>query len=356
MLATGKSVLPQLTMAPATYTRIIFQERPTGDLTPHTFRVEKVPFDLKPGENEVLVKTLYLSLDPTQRMWLNPGRNYMEPVKVGDVMRGTGLGVVVEAGPGSRLKVGDIVDGMLGWRDYGVHGHRTLHRVVVPQGCELIDLMGPIGMTGLTAYFGLFDVGKIKAGETLVVSGAAGATGSIACQLGKRAGAKVIAIAGSREKCDWLEKDLGVDKAINYKSPSFRQDFIEAVGYLDVYFDNVGGDILNLALARLNKGARIALCGAIADYNSKPKGITAYLNLISQRAVMQGFLVLDYAPQFAKARQELSKMIHEGSLKRQFHVVEGIEKCPEALPLLFSGGNMGKLVVKVADEKAVARL
>ncbi|GJE88685.1 NADP-dependent oxidoreductase [Phanerochaete sordida] len=343
-------------MPPATYTRIIFQERPTGELTPRTFRVERVPFDLRPAAEEVLVKTLYLSLDPTQRMWLNPGRNYMEPVQVGDVMRGTGLGVVVDAGPGSRHKVGDIVDGMLGWREYGVHGHKTVRRVDVPQGCELIDEMGPIGMTGLTAYFGLFDVGKIKAGETLVVSGAAGATGSIACQLGKRAGAKVIAIAGSKEKCDWLETELGVDKAINYKSPTFREDFIKSVGYLDVFFDNVGGDILNLALARLNKGARVALCGAISDYNSKPKGLTTYLNLISQRARLEGFLVLDYASQFSKARQELSKMIQEGSLKRQFHVVEGIEKCPEALPLLFSGGNIGKLVVKVADHRPLAKL
>ncbi|EKM58340.1 uncharacterized protein PHACADRAFT_252595 [Phanerochaete carnosa HHB-10118-sp] len=345
-------------MAPSTYTRITLQERPTGDITPKTFRVEKVPFDLKPKQNEVLVKTLYLSLDPAQRTWINTSGGYMEPVKIGDVMRSGGLGVVVEAGPGSQLKVGDIVDGFLGWRDYGIHAHehKTVRKVEVPQGCELIDLLGPLGLTGLTAYFGLFDVGKIKAGETLVVSGAAGATGSVVCQLGKKVGAKVIAIAGSKEKCDWLEKDLGVDKAINYKSPTFRKDFVEAVGYLDVYFDNVGGDILDLALRRLNQGARVALCGGIAAYNSPPKGITEYLNLIAKRAVIEGFLVLDYAHRWTQARQELSKMIQEGTLKRQFHVVEGIEKCPEALPLLFSGGNAGKLIVKVTDEQTLAKL
>lgn len=290
-----------------------------------------------------------MSLDPAMRGWLNDSRSYVKPVAIGETMRAGGLGVVEKVGEGSGLKVGDYVYGTVGWTEWGVYPDKELRVIQVPKGTEVLDFLGPLGMTGLTAYFGLFEIGKIKAGETLVVSGAAGATGSIVCQLGKLSGAKVIAIAGTQEKCTWLEKDLGVDKALNYKSPTFRQEFKDAVGYLDVFFDNVGGEILDLALTRLKKNARIALCGAISDYNSKPKGLTGYLNLISQTASIRGFLVFDYAKQFPKAVQELSTWLIEGKLQRKFHVVEGLEHAPEALPLLFSGGNTGKLVVKVAD-------
>jgi hypothetical protein len=199
---------------------------------------------------------------------------------------------------------------------------------------------------------GLKDVGKLKKGETLVVSGAAGSVGSLVCQLGKAAGAKVYAIAGSQDKCSWLEKELGVDKAFSYKSPSFRND-IKKMGYLDVFFDNVGGDILDLMMTRLNKGARIVLCGAISDYNSaKPKGLQNYQTLISQRASIQGFIVFDYKSRYDEARRELAKGLSNGSIKRKFHVIEGgIERAPAAIPLLFSGGNTGKLIVRVADEE-----
>jgi len=208
-----------------------------------------------------------------------------------------------------------------------------------------------LGMPGLTAYFGLFDVGKIKAGETLVVSGAAGAVGSVACQLGKIKGARVIALAGSDDKVAWLENELGVDKALNYKSPTFVADFKRHVGYLDVYFDNVGGSTLDLCLGRLKKGARVALCGAISAYNQvKPTGLQAYLNLISQRAKIEGFIVFDYVDQYESAIKEMAQWIGEGKLKRKFHIVEGLEKTPQHLNLLFTGGNTGKLVVKVSKD------
>jgi hypothetical protein len=197
------------------------------------------------------------------------------------------------------------------------------------------------------------DVGKIKAGETLVVSGAAGSVGSVACQIGKIYGAKVIGIAGSDDKCRWLKEELKIDAALNYKSPTFQDEFKEAVGYLDVFFDNVGGEILDFALTRLNKGARIVLCGAISQYNApKPMGISAYLNLISQRAKMEGFVVLDYADRYPEAFTNLSKWTSEGRIIRKFHIVEGLEKAPVSLPLLFSGGNTGKLVVCVSGPGA----
>lgn len=202
----------------------------------------------------------------------------------------------------------------------------------------------------MTAYFGLHDVGKLKAGETLVVSGAAGSVGSLVCQLGKRAGARVIGIAGSPEKCSWVETELGADKALNYKSPTFKQDFRDAVGYLDVYFDNVGGEILDLALTRLNKRARIALCGAISAYNSTAYGLRNYMTLIAQRAKIEGFLVLDYASEYPRAIKELAVGLADGSIKRKFHIVEGLENAPKALPMLYSGANDGKLIVKVSDE------
>jgi len=338
-------------MPPTNFKRILFNERPVGDITPNTFRLDVAPFDLKPGEGQVLVQILYLSLDAAMRAWMLPVRTYMEPVQIGDVMRSGGLGVVVEAGKGSKLREGDLVQGTVGWREYGVFKDSELRKMQVPPGAEPVDFLGALGMTGFTAYFGLTDIGKLKAGETLVVSGAAGATGSLVCQIGKILGARVIAIAGGVEKCQWLESELGVEKALNYKDPKFKEDFKKVVQGLDVYFDNVGGEILDLALTRLNLFARVVMCGAISEYNSRPKGLANYQMIISRRAHLQGFIVFDYAPQYPAALADLGKWLAEGKLKRKFHVIEGIENAPAALPLLYSGGNTGKLVVKVADPK-----
>ncbi|KAJ7104171.1 hypothetical protein B0H15DRAFT_808850 [Mycena belliarum] len=332
------------------YKRIVLNSRPVGDIEPTTFRTETLTLDLKPGEREVLVQVTWLSLDPAMRGYIRDVRSYLPPVQIGEVMRAQGLGVVIQAGRGSAHNVGQLVSGAFGWTEFVVMKDKNVEKVTVTKGVEAIDFLNTLGTSGLTAYFGLRDVCQVKPGEKMLVSGAAGSVGSVACQLGKRAGATVYAIAGSQEKCAWLEKELGVDKAFNYKSPSFRQDLKEA-GYIDVYFDNVGGDILDTVLMRLNKGARIALCGAISQYNAvKPKGLQNYLTLISQRAKLQGFIILDYTAEFPAAIAEMSRGLADGSLKRKFHIVQGLEQAPVALPMLFSGGNTGKLVVKVSDE------
>ncbi|KAG6820955.1 hypothetical protein H0H93_009191 [Arthromyces matolae] len=253
---------------PRTYKQIVLNERPVGNFEPSTFRTEVLPFNLKPGRGEVLVKSTWLPLIPAMRGYVRDARSYLPPVKIGEVM---------------RAEVGSV--------------------------------------------------------------------GVIACQLGKRAGAKVYGMAGSPDKCDWLVKELGIDGVLNYKSKTFRDD-LKKIGYIDVFFDNVGGEILDMVLTRLAQNARIALCGAISQYNSaKPRGLQNYQNLISQRAKIQGFIVFDYANRYPEAIKELSAGLVDGSIKRKFHIVEGgIEQAPKALPLLFNGGNTGKLVVKIAEE------
>ncbi|KAF8575958.1 NAD(P)-binding protein [Ramaria rubella] len=336
---------------PSQATHIVLSERPSGPVTSTTFSAKSVPIpdELAPGD--VLVRVDWLSLDPAMRGWLNDRRSYIKPVQIGEIMRAQGLGTVVKGG-GKSVQV-------KGWGDYVVLKETELEKFTLPEGAYALDFISTLGMPGKIKYIfldcpfrkGLFDVGKVKSGETLVVSGAAGAVGSVVCQLGKIKGARVIALAGSDDKVAWLENELGVDKALNYKSPTFVADFKQHVGYLDVYFDNVGGETLDLCLGRLNKGARIALCGAISAYNeAKPRGLQGYLSLISQRAKIEGFIVFDYADRFEGAIQEMSGWISEGKIKRKFHIVEGLEKCPEYLNLLYSGGNTGKLVVKVSQQ------
>ncbi|KAF5381955.1 hypothetical protein D9615_004350 [Tricholomella constricta] len=336
---------------PKEYKRIVLNERPVTDIEPTTFRTEVLPFDLKPGQGEILVQATWLSLDPAMRGYLKDVRSYLPPVQIGEVMRAQALGVVIEAGSGSALAVGDTVSGVWGMTEYAVVKDAAVQKLTIPKGVQALDFLNTLGSSGMTAYFGLKDVAEIKKGDILVVSGAAGSVGAIACQLGKRAGAKVYGIAGSPDKCQWLEKELGIDGAFNYKSPTFREDF-KKIGYVNVYFDNVGGDILDMVLTRLAQNARIALCGAISQYNAaKPAGLQNYLTLIAQRAKIQGFIVFDYAARYPEAIQELAQGLSDGSIKRKFHIVEGgIEQAPVALPLLFSGGNTGKLVVKVSEE------
>ncbi|KAJ7035039.1 alcohol dehydrogenase [Mycena alexandri] len=337
-------------MTPANYKRIVLNSRPEGEIEPTTFRTETLPLDLKPGVDEVLVQVTWMSLDPAMRSYIREQGSYMAPVKIGDVMRAHGLGVVVQAGSQSTQPVGQLVVGSFGWTEFALMKATEVQAITVPKGVQPLDFLNTLGISGLSAYFGLKKVCDLKPGEKLVVSGAAGSVGSVACQLGKQAGAIVYAIAGSQDKCDWLEKELGADKAFNYKSPTFVEDFKE-VGNIDVYFDNVGGDILDLVLSQLNKGARIALCGAISQYNaSKPKGLHNYLSLISQRAKIEGFLIFDYVAEFPAAREEMTRGLLDGSIKGKFHVVEGLDQAPVALPMLFSGGNTGKLVVKISEE------
>ncbi|KAF9223410.1 NAD(P)-binding protein [Gyrodon lividus] len=339
-------------MSSSTFTRIVLRERPEADVLPDTFETQIVSKnDLQAGLGEAVVQVTYLSLDPAMRGWLRDVRSYLPPVQIGEVMRALGLGVVVQVGDGSVFKEGDIVSGTFGWTQFAVMKDKALQKITPPPGSMTLDFLNTLGMPGTTAYFGLHDVGQLKPGETLLVSGAAGAVGSLVCQLGKRAGAKVVALAGSDDKCTWLENELGVDKALNYKSETFQEDFKSAVGYLDVFFDNVGGEILDMSLKALNKNARVVLCGAISAYNSStPRGLVNYQNIISQRAKIQGFVVFDYTSQYPKAIADLAAGLGDGTLKRKFHVVEGIENAPKGLLMLFSGANTGKLVVKVSDE------
>jgi hypothetical protein len=337
-------------MAPPQFTRIVLNERPKTDIQPNTFRSTTVPYDsLKVGDKEVLIKVNYISLDPAARGWIKDERSYLPPVQIGEVMRAYGLGTVVQAGNGSEFKEGDSVIGTIGWQEYVVLADKDVKKVEAFPGVEMLDYLNILGFAGFTAYFGVKDIGQLKAGEVFVVSGAAGSVGMIACQLGKRIGAKVYAIAGSQDKCEWLEKELGVEKAFNYKSETFKEDF-KKIGYLDVYFDNVGGDMLSMMLTRLKPKARIVLCGGISSYNlATPPAITGHLNLISQRGRMEGYIVSDYAARYPEAIQDMAQGIKDGSIKSKFHIVEGLDQAPSALPMLFSGGNTGKLLVKVSD-------
>ncbi|KAM0747149.1 NAD(P)-binding protein [Meredithblackwellia eburnea MCA 4105] len=347
-----------LAALPKSQSRITLRTRPTGAINPAlngtgTFNIEKdVP--LKQVENdEVAVVVEWLSLDPAMRGWLNDSRSYIPPVKLGEVMRSGGVGRVVAVGSDVKdLTVGEWVNGTLGWQEYAVLKRKEVQKVHVSPSVSPSYYLGSLGMPGQTAYWGMLDVAKIQAGETVVVSGAAGATGLVACQIALLKGCKVIAIAGGKDKCKLLKEEIGVHEALDYKQEwgVFVKEFREKVGYLDVYYDNVGGEILDLALTRLKKGARIALCGAISAYNeSRPKGLQMYLNLISQRAKIEGFIVFDYAKRYHEADADLAKWVNEGKLKIRETRLVGLDQCVNGLIGLFEGKNTGKMVVKVSD-------
>jgi len=310
---------------------------------------EKNTQDLKAGQ--IIIRNIYLSLDPAMRSWMKEGKSYIEPVKIGDVMRGGTLGEVVES-KNSSFKMGDLVSCWGGWQEYFISDGKGVQKI--PQtGLPLKTWLGALGMTGMTAYFGLLDIGKPKSGETVLVSGAAGATGSVVGQIAKQKGCRVVGIAGSQEKCDWLVKELGFDAAVNYKdSKNLYKDIKQACPKgVDVFFDNVGGDILDIALAQLNLHGRIVVCGAISQYgNAETKGPKNYMMLLVNRARMEGFVVFDFAKRFGEAIPELAKWIKEGKLKYHEQVIQGLEKAPESLNLLFSGQNSGKLLIQISSE------
>jgi NADPH-dependent curcumin reductase CurA len=303
-----------------------------------------------PSEGEVLVKTLYLSLDPAMRGWMNEGKSYIAPVQIGEVMRAGGVGKVVESKhPG--FTAGDYVYGTLGVQEYATLDGKALGKVDA-SAAPLPVYLGTLGMPGMTAYFGLLDVGKPQANETVVVSGAAGAVGTVVGQIAKIKGCRVVGIAGGKEKCDYLTQQLGFDAAIDYKSEdvkkALRQHCPKGV---DVYFDNVGGDILDIVLTQLARKARIVICGAISQYNTTTgfKGPSNYMSLLVNRASMTGMVVFDYASRYPEAMREMAGWIGAGKLKTREDIVEGIETFPETLLKLFKGENFGKLVLKVAD-------
>jgi hypothetical protein len=302
----------------------------------------------EPGDGEVLVKILYISLDPAMRGWMNEGKSYVPPVGLGEVMRAGAVGRVI-ASKDPAFAVGDHVVGMLGVQEYGVAKGKLL-RKVDPRLVPLPVYLGTLGMPGMTAYFGLLDVGKPKAGETVVVSGAAGAVGQVVGQIAKIKGCRVVGIAGGKDKCDYL-RSLGFDAAIDYKHEDVKSALKEhCPKSVDVYFDNVGGEILDAVLTRLAMHARIVICGAISQYNeAKMKGPSNYMSLLVNRASMTGMVVFDYTSRYGEAAKEMAGWMATGQLKTREDIVDGLETFPETLLKLFKGENTGKLVLKVAD-------
>lgn len=320
--------------------------RPVGMVKREDFSYVEEPVK-EPGDGEFLVQVEYISLDPAMRGWMNDARSYVPPVGLGEVMRAGAVGkVMASKNPG--FAVGDQVVGIFGVQEYAVSNGKGVQKVD-PALAPLPVYLGTLGMPGMTAYFGLFDVGEAKPGNTVVVSGAAGAVGQVVGQLAKLKGCRVVGIAGGPEKCRYLTEELGFDAAVDYKSENVRKALrTHCPNGIDVYFDNVGGEILEAALANLARGARIVICGAISQYNAtEPKGPSNYLSLLVNRASMRGMVVFDYAPRYGEAMREMAGYYKSGQLKSREDIATGIQNFPEVLLRLFKGENVGKLVLKV---------
>jgi NADPH-dependent curcumin reductase CurA len=341
------------TLAALSNRQVRLAKRPVGTPTRDNWDFTTEPV-AEPAEGGVLVKTLALSLDPAMRGWMNEGKSYIPPVGVGEVMRAGGVGKVV-ASNNAKFAVGDMVSAGLGVQEYALFPEDQLKRA----GIFKIDLragsmtqwMNVLGMPGMTGYFGLMDVGQPKPGDTVVVSGAAGAVGQTVGQLARIKGCRVVGIAGGRAKCDWVVNELGFDACIDYKAGDVKAGLKEHCPKgVDIYFDNVGGEILDAVLARIGRGARIIICGAISQYNNTTpvQGPKNYLSLLVNRARMEGIVVFDYADRYHVAIAELAGYLKDGRMKSKEDVVEGLDTFPEALIKLFTGENFGKLVLKVA--------
>jgi NADPH-dependent curcumin reductase CurA len=321
--------------------------RPTAEATREHFELVTSPVP-SPAAGELLVAAEYVSLDPAMRGWLNDAKSYVPPVGIGEVMRAIGVGKVVES-KDAAFAVGDFVTGMTGVQAFAAAPAKAWTKID-PSLVPLPRWLGIVGMPGMTAYFGLLDVGgPIKAGETLVVSAASGAVGAVVGQIGKIHGMRVVGIAGGVDKCRYIVDELGFDAAVDYKHDDVKKKLREACPQgIDVYFDNVGGEILDHALAMLRKKARVVICGAISQYNSPSfVGPKNYMSLLVNRARMEGFVVFDFAARYAEAAMAIARWHKEGKLKAKEDIVDGLEQFPEALAKLFHGENFGKLILKV---------
>lgn len=331
--------------------RFILRNRPEGRITAETFElVEDAVPEIEEGE--ALVRTQWVSLDPTNRAWLRETPTYLPPVAIGEVMRGGGLGQVV-ASKHEAYREGQLVQGLIGWQEWAVASD-VAPLLPVPEvpGVPPSAYLGVFGITGLTAWVGLKDIGRPKPGDTLVVSAAAGAVGSVAAQIAKIKGARVVGIAGGGEKCALLTGRLGLDAAVDHKASDWHDQLVAATpDGIDVDFENVGGEIMDAVVARLNVRARVVLCGLISGYNdpNPPRGPSSFSNLLVQRARLEGFIVLDHLDRIGEAVAELSGWIQNGKLEPLETVVEGFEQLPTAINMLFDGANIGKLVVHVAN-------
>jgi NADPH-dependent curcumin reductase CurA len=328
----------------------VLVSRPSGMPSRENFELREAPVP-ELADGQFLVRNLYLSCDPAQRAWMSRD-TYVPMIPLGDVMHSGATGQVVRS-KHEGFREGELVSGMFGWQDYAVSDGRGFMPVTkLPAGVPIPTCMSALGLTGLTAYFGMLDVGDPKRGDGVLVSGAAGATGSIAAQIAKIRGARVVGIAGGAEKCAWLTRELGLDAAIDYRSERVARRVHELFPKgCDVYFDNVGGEILDAALGALAIGGRIVLCGAISSYNATelPAGPRSYTNLIVRRGRMEGFLVTDYAARFGEAIAELARWSAEGKVRDRVDVVDGLENAPEAFRRLFTGDNLGKQLVRIAE-------
>ena len=329
--------------------QIILKERPVGFPNDSTWSLEsnEIP-DL--NEGEVLIQHHYISLDPAMRGWMNDSKSYIAPVAIDEVMRSGSIGKVIKSNNHPSFKVGDCVTGWGGVQQFVItdgNGWFKVDDSIAPMPM----FIGTLGMPGMTAYFGITEVGKIKEGDIVLVSGAAGAVGSVVGQVAKIKGCTVIGIAGGKEKCDYLLDELGFDAAIDYKSENIYEALREKCPKgVDVYFDNVGGELLETVLFLININARVLLCGGISsgyDATKLPDGPKNLFSLIINRATMQGFLVLDYLPHAEKALEEIGTWVMEGKIKHIEDVQEGLENCPQTLNRLFTGQNFGKQVLKI---------
>lgn len=321
--------------------------RPTGMPTLENFQF--VDTDVpKPADGEVLARLLYISVDPYLRGRMREGKSYIEPFEVGQVIQSGAVGEVIESNS-PNFKPGDVVSGMFGWRMYDTAKADGLMPVV--PGVSPSTALGVLGMPSLTAYFGLLDIGQPREGETVVVSGAAGAVGMTVCQIAKIKGCRVVGIAGSDEKNEYLQRELGVDATINYKTAGKMGEALKEAcpRGIDVYFDNVGGDVSDAVMPLITNGARIVICGQISMYNSTepPMGLRPQPFILVNSALMKGFIVTQYAARFGEGIKQLAEWFMSGRLKHAETIVEGFENTPHAFIGLFSGENLGKQVVKV---------
>jgi NADPH-dependent curcumin reductase len=333
--------------------RWLLSRRPSGVVSREDFEWVEEPVP-EIGDGQFLVRNLWISCDPAQRAWMEID-TYMPKLPLGEVMQAGTAGEVVES-KHPDFAAGDLVSGVYGWQDYAVgssDGFAGLFPPLkIPPGVDLTLALSLFGITGLTAYFGLLDVGEAKEGETVMVSGAAGAVGSIVCQIAKVKGCRVVGVAGGERKCEWLRSELSVDEAIDYKSEDVGARLRELCpDGVDVFFDNVGGQMLDAVLANMAMHARIVICGAVSGYSGFEEryGLRNYHMLIMRRGTMRGFLVFDFMDRAMDAIGELAGWAAEGKIKNQIDVVEGLENAPDALRRLFTGENLGKQLVKVAD-------
>ena len=342
------------TLAALTNHQIRLAARPKGLPTREGWSFTTEPV-VGPDDGGVLIKTLAISLDPAMRGWMNEGKSYIPPVGIGEVMRAGGIGKVI-ASKNAAFAVGDTVACSPGTQEYCLVPATEIKR----SGVFKIDLrlgtqtqwLNVLGMPGMTGYFGLMDVGQPKAGETVVVSGAAGAVGQTVGQVAKLKGCRVVGIAGGAAKCEWVVKELGFDACIDYKAGPVKDGLKQhCPGGVDIYFDNVGGEILDAVLTRINRKARIIICGAISQYNNTTpvKGPANYLSLLVNRARMEGIVVFDYAERYPQAIAEMAGYLKAGTMKSKEDVVVGLDTFPETLLKLFNGENFGKLVLPVAS-------